>query len=143
MLQCLTVETTYFVGALHDLTLLVLYELGVETDPQRFGTIVLMRRIPCFGFGLGHTLTVIVSGRVGHEIDTVLCRHTFGHDSRIEHNRQDGFVVLDTGFLAGFNEPCLVKLRQELIFRIVMVNTVGEPDTFEIFLKERPLAVSS
>ena len=135
MLQRLTVQTAYFINALFYLTVLVLYQLAVQTNPQRFCTIVLMRRIPCFGLSLRHSFAVVVTCRTKNQIHTVLCSHSLRHHIRIEHHRQDRLVIFHAGFLTSSYKPILRKLRQELILAVMMMDTIGEPDALEILLK--------
>ena len=139
MLQCLAVQTAYLIDALFDLAVLVLDELGVQTDPQGFGRVVFVGSVPCFGLSLGDAVAVVVACRTSHQIDTVLGGCTLGHHSRIKHHRQDSGIVLDARFLTCRFKPSLVEFGQELILRIVVVDAVGEPDTLEITLESREL----
>ena len=135
VLQRFAVESAYLIDALFNLTFGILDELGVEAYPQRFRAVVLMRVIPRLRLFLGHPLTVVVSGRTGYEVHAVLRSGTLGHDSGIEHDGQDRFVILHAGIGASRLEPFLTELRQELVFAVVVVNTIGEPHAFEIALE--------
>ena len=139
MLQRFAIETAYFINALFNLTLLVLHQLAIQTDPQRFRTVVLMRRIPCFGLSLRHTFAVVVSSRTCYQVHTVLCGHSLRHHVRIEHHRQNSGVVFHSGILTSSYKPILRKLRQELILAVMMMDTIGEPDALEILLKDLKL----
>ena len=143
MLQRLAVQPSNLIHALDNLAFVVLDELRVQSNPQRLFGVVLMRCVPRLGFGLRHTLAVVVAGRVGYQIHTVLCGHSFWHNLGIEHHGQNSFVVLHSGFLAGSDEPLLAELRQELVLAVVMMNTVAEPHAFQIPLESRPILVGA
>ena len=132
MLEGFGIEPADFIDALLDLAVVVLHELGVQTDPLGFGAVVFMQGVPFLRLRLGHTLAVVVAGGAENEIHTVLRGRALGHDSRVEHHRDDLLVIGDTGFCTGVDEPLLGELRQELILGIMVVNTVGEPDAFEV-----------
>ena len=135
MLQRLAVETAYFIDALLYLACFILDQFGVQTDPERLGTVVLVRSIPCLSFGLRYPLAIVVAGGVEHQVHAVLCCRALGHDGRVEHDGQNSRVVGHARFLAGSHEPLLAELRQELVFAVMVVNTIGEPDALEITLE--------
>ena len=140
MLQCLAVESVAFgfEDSLHDIAVPVLHQFAVQTDPEGLVRRVAVGGIPCFRFRLGDTL-IVVAGRVEHQILAGILAHFLGHDRRVEHHRQNGFIVLHSGFPACLHKPLLAELRQELVLGIMMMDAIGEPDTFEIPLESLPL----
>ena len=98
-----------------------------------------------FGFCLSDTL-IEMTGRCMYQVFTVSLVHPFGKNLRIKHHREE--------FIAHFIEslPCperqstsihLLKLFTKIVRRkaghhllaaIVMIDAVGEPDTFQIHL---------
>ena len=131
-----SIKATHLIDTLHNLAVFVLDELRVETDPHGFRAVIFVRCIPCLRLGLGYSFSVVIAGRVSHEIDAILGGRTLRHNRRIKHDREDSRVVGHTCFSTSVYEPLLTELRHELILGIVMVNAVGEPDTFKVFLEE-------
>ena len=135
MLEGFGIEPADFIDALLDLAVVVLHELGVQTDPFRFGAVIFVESVPFLRLRLCDAFAVVVAGGAENQIHTVLRGRALRHDSRIEHHRDDLLVIGDTGLATGVDEPLLGELRQELILGIMMVDTVGEPHALEVTLE--------
>ena len=137
MAKCFAVHTTYFIYALYHFAVL-LHELAVETNPEWLCGVVFVCLVVCLCFSLGHTFVVVVSRR--EEQVFAVKTQTLWHYSWVEHHWQDSCVVGHACFSTRLDKPLLREFWLELVGSIVMVNTIGKPYAFEVFLEVKELS---
>ena len=140
------IHTAYFPHPLADRSVLILHELRIQSVGDRFGIgRIGHATVELFHFGLCHAFVIVVGGS-GHQILTFslieLSLIKFGVENRLaDHSPQRIELVaelLDGDRLGNREEILLRKFGYELVVGIVVMNSVGEPHFFEVFLQRFP-----
>ena len=142
MLECLAIQTVVLdsIDALYDFAFVVFDQFAIQPYPHRFVRGIFVRLIPSLSFFLVDSL-VIIACRIKHQVLAGILAYIFGHDCGVEHHAQQVLTHLHTIFGTLGGEPFLCTLRHKLVGGIMVMNTVGEPHTFEIHLKQPELLV--
>ena len=148
-LNCCTVHTAYFIHLLNHLTVFF-GQFAVQSVRNGCGVVRIFHfTVEILHFFLRDSFVVVV-GRSGYQIHTGFLVGLFRHHVRVKKNGRElcyqlfyGFTLLQRQFRTVDAFYCISKKtgcesRHYFIFRIVVVNAVSHPDTFQVgfeFLK--------